>query len=111
MVLSESGRKVLIYSVFLLLIYYLLSLISLSISLIFGCLLIGVYGILNLVCMNQAFVDVAKDIFHITSVNDTWYTWFFWWIITLIVFVFVFFTMYVRVMQRTIERKRRVTSS
>ena len=111
MVLSESGRKVLIYSVFLLLVYSLLSLVSLSISLIFGCLLVVAYGVLNIVCLNQAFVDVARDIFRITSANDTWQTWFFWWIVTLIVFVFVFFTMYVRVMQGTIKRKRRVTSS
>ena len=111
MVLSKSGRRVLIYSAFLLLVYSILSLVSLPLSLIFGGLLVVVYGILNLVCLNQAFIDVARDIFNVTSANDTWQTWFVWWFVTLVVFGFVTFTLYVKIMNERWKRKRQVTSS
>ena len=110
MVLSESGRKFLIYSGFLLFVYTLISLVSLPLSFFFGFLLTLMYGVLNIVCLNQAFNDIARDIFNITSANDTWQNWLFWWFVTLIVFSFVFISMFVKLNEKE-NKKKRITSS
>ena len=86
-------------------LYFTISLASRPLSLIFSGLLVVVYGILNLVCLNHAFIDVVKDIFNITSANNTWQTWFVWWFITLMVFVFVTFMFYVKIMNEWSKRK------
>ena len=77
MTLSVRGIQFLVCTGVLLCLNMSLNCFSVSFSVFFGCLLVLMYGILNIVCLCEAYIDIAKDILNITSDNDTSQKWFF----------------------------------
>ena len=107
MALSDKGRYFLICTGSLLCLNMILSFLSVSLSVFVGSLLILMYGILNIVCMTEAYIDIAKDIFNITSANDTWQNWLFWWFVTFAVFMFLSFIQMIQINSMNKRKKRR----
>ena len=107
MALSEKGRYFLICTGTLLCLNMVLSFVSVPLSVFFGGLLILMYGILNIVCMTEAYIDITKEILNITNANDTWQNWLFWWFVTFGVFIFLWFIQMIQVNSVNKKKKRR----